>query len=68
MGNYNISLPFIDCIGHLGFEIIENKTVIGFTQNLYYIDKIKYPNDYIPMYKIIAYDRLLNYKESNLFK
>ena len=59
---YNISLPFIDCIGHLGFEIIENETVIGFTNDLFYIDKIKYPNDYIPNYKIVAYDRLLNSK------
>ena len=67
-GNYNITLPFIDCIGHLGFEIIENEIVIGFTINSYYIDKIKYQEDYIPRYKIVAYDRLLNYKGSNYYK
>ena len=64
-GKYNnISLPFIDYIGHLVFEIIENETVIGFTNNLF--DKIKYPVDYIPRYRIVAYDRLLNFQESNL--
>ena len=57
-GNINISLPLIDCIGHLGFEILENGTVIGFTNKLYFIDKNKYPDDYTPRYKIIAYDRL----------
>ena len=63
-GNINISLPLIDCIGHLGFEIEENGTVIGFTNNLYFIDKNIYPDDYTPRYKIIAYDRLLDYIES----
>ena len=63
--NHNISLPSINCTGHLGFEIIENDTVIGFTNDLLYVDKIQYPEDYIPRYKIVAYDRLLDYKESN---
>ena len=61
---YNITLPYIDCIGHLGFEIIENEVVIGFTNKLYYLDKIKYTDDYNPRYRIVAYDRLLDYKES----
>ena len=64
-GKYNITLPYIDCIGHLGFEIIENGVVIGFTQKLYFIDETEYPDDYNPKYKIAAYDRLLDYKESN---
>ena len=64
-GYKNISLLVIDCIGHLGFEILENGTVIGFTNKLYFIDKNIYPDDYTPRYKIIAYDRLLDYKESN---
>ena len=64
-GYYNISLPFIDCKSHLGFEIIEKEIVIGFTNKLYYIDKIKYPENYIPRYKIAAYDRQLFYQESN---
>ena len=68
IGNYNISLPLIECKGHLGFEIIENEIVIGFAINSYYIDKIKYQEDYIPRYRIVAYDRLLNYKESNYYK
>ena len=59
-GKYNIFLPIIDCEGHLGFEISENDSVIGFTQDLEYKDIIEYPEDYNPKYKIIAYDRLLN--------
>ena len=62
---YNISLPYIKCKGHLGFEIIENEIIIGFTNEFYYVDEINYPDDYNPNYKIVAYDRLLNYKESN---
>ena len=63
--NYNISLPYIDCKGHLGFEIIENGIIIGFTNKLYYVDTLQYPNEYTPKYKIVAYDRLLNHKNSN---
>ena len=55
----------INCQGHLGFEIIENDVVIGFTIKGYYVDKIEYPSDYKPRYKIIAYDRLLDTKESD---
>ena len=65
INNYNITLPKINCNGHLGFEIIENNVVIGFTTNSYFIDKTKYPEGYTPRYKIAAYDRLLNYKESS---
>ena len=62
--NY-ISFPNIDCESHLGFEVIENGTIIGFTQRKSFIDKNIYPEDYIPKYKIVAYDRLLNNKESD---
>ena len=62
---YYISFPKVDCVNHLGFEIIENGTVIGFTQKKSFVDKNEYPEGYIPRYKIIAYDRLLNYKESD---
>ena len=55
----------IKCKGHLGFEVIENDVVIAFTIKEYYVDYIKYPSDYIPRYKIIAYDRLLDTKESD---
>ena len=62
---YNITLPYINCTGHLGFEIVENQTVIGFTKERYFIDETEYSDDYTPIYKIVAYDRLLDYKESN---
>ena len=62
---YNIALPKINCNEHLGFEIIENDVVIGFTTKLNFIDKTKYPEGYNPRYKISAYDRLLDYKESS---
>ena len=64
-GIYNITLPSINCVGHLGFEIIENDVVIGFSNKLYFVDKNVYPNNDNPKYKIVAYDRLLDYKESN---
>ena len=62
---YNIALPKINCNGHLGFEIIENDVVIGFTTDLNFIDREEYPEGYNPRYKIAAYDRLLDYKESS---
>ena len=62
---YNIALPKINCNGHLGFEIIENDVVIGFTTYSNFIDRTKYPEGYNPKYKIAAYDRLLNFKESS---
>ena len=64
-GIYNITLPSINCVGHLGFEIIENDVVIGFSNKLFFVDKNVYPNNYNPKYKTVAYDRLLDYKESN---
>ena len=62
-----ITLTFeeINCPGHLGFEITENDVVIGFTTKYTFIDKNTYEDDYIPKYKIIAYDRLLDTKESD---
>ena len=62
---YNITFSEINCEEHLGFEIIENDVVIGFTNNLYFIDRTKYRKGYNPRYKIVAYDRLLNFKESS---
>ena len=64
-GKYNITLPYINCEGHLGFEIIENGIIIGFSNKLYFIDPKIYPSNYNPKYKIVAYDRLLDYKESD---
>ena len=58
---YNISFPIVNCIGHLGFEIYENDILIGFSHKSYYYDRTDYPENYIPQYKIIAYDRLLNH-------
>jgi len=55
----------INCPGHLGFEITENDVVIGFTTKYTFTDKNIYEDDYNPKYKIIAYDRLLDTKESD---
>ena len=60
----NIILPTINCEGHLGFEIVENDVVIGYTVENSFIDKKTYPKNYKRKYKIVAYDRLLDYKES----
>ena len=54
-----------NCPGHLGFEIIENDIVIGFTTKYTFIDKNTYEDNYNRKYKIIAYDRLLDTKESD---
>ena len=60
---YNISLPIINCKGHLGFEIYENDIIIGFTHKQYYLDFTKYSEGYNPVYKIMAYDRLLDHSK-----
>ena len=46
--------------GHLGYEIIENGKVIGFTDTATYFDGTKYPSGYVPQYQIRAYDQKLN--------
>ena len=43
---YNISLPTINCKGHLDFEIYENNIVVGFSHKNYYLDIEKYPEEY----------------------
>ena len=53
-------MPNVKCPGHLGFEIYEGDNVIGFTYEYSYTDKTVYKDGYIPKYKIIAYDRLLD--------
>ena len=58
-GEYILSLPNVRCPGHLGFEIYENNTLIGFTYDREFIDNKVYEDDYTPNYNIIAYDRLL---------
>ena len=63
-GETTLTFAEIDCQGHLGFEIIENDVVIGFTSKNTFVDKNEYPSDYKPKYRIIAYDRLLDTKES----
>ena len=66
--NYNITLPDIDCEGHLGFEIYENEKFISFTHRNYYVDSNKYEENYIPKYKIIAFDRLLYQSNPSEYK
>ena len=56
---YSLSLPTSACQGHLGYEIYENDKVINFTYNTIFTDKIKYDDNYVPKYKIKAYDKLL---------
>ena len=65
---YNISLPSINCKGHLGFEIYDNETLIGFSHKKYYIDCQKYSEGYKPNYKIVAYDRLLDFSKPSKYK
>ncbi len=62
---YEVNFPIIDSRDHLGFEIIENEVIIGFTRKYYFLDRNKYSDNYNPRYKIRAYDRLLNYIESD---
>ena len=64
---YKIVMPIIDCESHLGFEIIESNKVIGFTYENYYKDTNSYKTEYIPQYKIVAYDcSLYASKESRI--
>ena len=58
-GEYIIELPSVRCPGHLGFEIYENDTLIGFTYEREYTDVHNYENNYTQKYNIIAYDRFL---------
>ena len=60
INEYTLTLPNVKCPGHLGFEIYEGDNVIGFTYEYSYTDKTVYKDGYIPKYKIIAYDRLLD--------
>ena len=60
-----LTFEVVNCKGHLGFEVIENDVVIGFTKKRYFVDKNEYSIDYKLKYKIIAYDRLLDTKESD---
>lgn len=50
---------------HLGYEILEftdgNWSVIGFTYNTQFEDTTAYEADYIPTYKVRAYDRTLSF-------
>jgi len=66
--NYKIALPNIKCPGHLGFEIYENTKLIAFTHGTTYIDTNTYKVGYVPKYKIIAYDRLLEASNPSSYK
>jgi len=65
---YNLTFPNINCEDHLGFEIYENEKIIDFSYKNNYIDENKYEKDYIPKYKIIAYDRLLEQSNPSKYK
>ena len=56
---YSLFLPTSTCQEHLGYELYENDKIINFTMDTVFIDKIKYDDNYVPTYKIKAYDKLL---------
>jgi hypothetical protein len=66
--NYKLTLPNIKCPGHLGFEIYENTKLIAFTHETTYIDTNTYNAGYVPKYKIVAYDRLLETSNPSSYK
>ena len=63
-----IYLPSVRCPDHLGFEIYEGDKLIGFTSQNLFIDETKYEEDYVPRYKIIAYDRFLMSSKPSQYK
>ena len=65
---YTLTLPTVKCPGHLGFEIYESDIIIGFTYDNTYTDKTVYDSGYVPKYKIIAYDRLLDASNASEYK
>ena len=65
---YTLTLPSVKCPGHLGFEIYESNTLIAFTYSTTYTDKTVYNSGYVPKYKIIAYDRLLDASNALAYK
>ena len=64
---YVLKLPTFDC-SHLGYEIYEANTLIGFTTSNTYTDKTVYNTGYKPKYKIIGYDRLLQTSKESEYK
>ena len=65
---YTLSLPKVKYPRHLGFEINESNNIIGFTYDYTYTDESGNKSEYIPKYKIIAYDRLLNMLKESEYK
>lgn len=60
-GGHRFNLPDRSAqAGHLGYEIIENGKVIGFTTTATYFDGTAYQEGYVPRYQIRAYDQKLN--------
>ena len=65
---YTLTLPTVKCPGHLGFEVYESNTLIAFTYGTTYTDTTVYKSGYVPKYKIIAYDRLLDSSNESAYK
>ena len=63
-----LTLPRVKCPGHLGFEIYRENNLLGFTYEYSYTDKATVSSTYIPKYKIIAYDRLLDTSKESEYK
>ena len=60
---FSLLLPPSACKGHLGYEIYENGKVINFTMDTFFTDIIIYNSNYVPKYKVRAYDKLLEYTD-----
>ena len=60
---YSIILPAVSNAAHLGYEIWEgtgsSRQIIGFTHDASFTDTATYPDGYVPVYTVVAYDRLL---------
>ena len=63
-----ITLAEVKCPGHLGFEIYETERLIGFTNSENFVDNNEYDEEYVPKYKVIAYDRLLFASKPSAYK
>ena len=65
---YVLTLPSVKCSGFLGFEVHESNNIIGFTLNNTFTDYTMYKSGYIPKYKVVAYDRLLETSNPSQYK
>ena len=65
---YVLTLGSIKCPGFLGYEIYESDKIIGFTFNNTFTDYTIYKRGYMPKYKVVGYDRLLETSNPSPYK